>query len=305
MQFFLDKIAANPDDPVYAHFELVPDHLPEALKETIAQFPPGALQFEIGIQSFNPEVQALVSRRQDNAKAADNIRWLCDALARPPARGPDRRPAGRRRRQLRARLRPAGRPRPARDPVRHPEAPARHADHPPHGAVQDGVRPVSARTPCWPPTASTSPPCSAWCALPATGTWSRTPAASPTRSRCCWATPVRQLHGVLGLDLHAADATHRIALDRLAKLVQAWLQRQGMERSMRPPWWPAITPAASTSRPRRRCRPKRRRPSARSATWPRKHARHRTLSGHVNVALVAESRISFTLPQCGLKMRQH
>ena len=77
MQFFLDKLEANPDDPVYAHFELVPDHLPEALKETIAKFPPGALQFEIGIQSFNPEVQALVSRRQDNEKAADNIRWLC------------------------------------------------------------------------------------------------------------------------------------------------------------------------------------------------------------------------------------
>lgn len=77
MQFFLDKLAANPDDPVYAHFELVPDHLPEALKETIAQFPAGALQFEIGIQSFNPEVQALVSRKQNNEKAADNIRWLC------------------------------------------------------------------------------------------------------------------------------------------------------------------------------------------------------------------------------------
>lgn len=76
MQFFLDKIAANPDDPVYAHFELVPDHLPDALKAGIAEFPPGALQFEIGIQSFNPEVQALVSRRQDNAKAAENIRWL-------------------------------------------------------------------------------------------------------------------------------------------------------------------------------------------------------------------------------------
>jgi radical SAM superfamily enzyme YgiQ (UPF0313 family) len=76
MQFFLDKLAAKPDDPVYAHFELVPDHLPEALKDIISRFPPGALQFEIGIQSFNPEVQALVSRRQDNAKAADNIRWL-------------------------------------------------------------------------------------------------------------------------------------------------------------------------------------------------------------------------------------
>ena len=76
MQFFLDKLEANPDDPVYAHFELVPDHLPDALKEGIAKFPPGALQFEIGIQSFNPEVQTLVSRKQDNQKAADNIRWL-------------------------------------------------------------------------------------------------------------------------------------------------------------------------------------------------------------------------------------
>ena len=78
MQFFLDKLEAHPDDPVYAHFELVPDHLPEALKEGISKFPPGALQFEIGIQSFNPDVQALVSRKQDNQKAAENIRWLCE-----------------------------------------------------------------------------------------------------------------------------------------------------------------------------------------------------------------------------------
>ncbi|MCS0661162.1 B12-binding domain-containing radical SAM protein [Massilia terrae] len=76
LQFFLEKLQANPHDPVYAHFELVPDHLPDALKDSIAQFPAGALQFEIGIQSFNPEVQALVSRRQNNEKAADNIRWL-------------------------------------------------------------------------------------------------------------------------------------------------------------------------------------------------------------------------------------
>jgi len=76
MQFFLDKLAADPDDPVYAHFEVVPDHLPDALKEGIMKFPRGALQFEIGIQSFNPEVQALVSRKQDNEKAAENIRWL-------------------------------------------------------------------------------------------------------------------------------------------------------------------------------------------------------------------------------------
>jgi radical SAM superfamily enzyme YgiQ (UPF0313 family) len=76
MQFFLDKLEAAPDDPVFAHIEVVPDHLPDALKEGIRRFPPGTLQFEIGIQSFNPEVQALVSRRQDNDKAAENIRWL-------------------------------------------------------------------------------------------------------------------------------------------------------------------------------------------------------------------------------------
>jgi hypothetical protein len=76
MQFFLDKLAQQPEEPLFLHLELVPDHLPDALKASIAQFPPGALQFEIGIQSFNPEVQALVSRRQNNEKAADNIRWL-------------------------------------------------------------------------------------------------------------------------------------------------------------------------------------------------------------------------------------
>lgn len=78
MQFFLDKLTTTPDDPVFAHFEVVPDHLPDALKDAISRFPAGTLQFEIGIQSFNPEVQTLVSRKQNNDKAAENIRWLCE-----------------------------------------------------------------------------------------------------------------------------------------------------------------------------------------------------------------------------------
>ena len=76
LQFFLDKLAASPDDPVFAHFELVPDHLPESLKDSIRRFPAGTLQFEIGIQTFNPQVQALISRRQNNEKAIANLRWL-------------------------------------------------------------------------------------------------------------------------------------------------------------------------------------------------------------------------------------
>ena len=72
LQFFLDRMA--PD--LFVHFEVVPDSLPERLKELIARFPAGSLQFEVGIQSFNTEVQQRISRRQDNVKTADNLRWL-------------------------------------------------------------------------------------------------------------------------------------------------------------------------------------------------------------------------------------
>jgi radical SAM superfamily enzyme YgiQ (UPF0313 family) len=74
LQFFLDRIAQAPD--VFVHFEVVPDSLPDRLKALIAQFPDGALQFEVGIQSFNPEVQQRISRKQDNGKTAENLRWL-------------------------------------------------------------------------------------------------------------------------------------------------------------------------------------------------------------------------------------
>ncbi len=72
MQFFLDRMS----DDLFLHFEVVPDHLPEALKDMIAKFPSGQLQFEVGIQTFNPEVQARISRRQDNDKAEQNIHWI-------------------------------------------------------------------------------------------------------------------------------------------------------------------------------------------------------------------------------------
>jgi len=74
LEFFLTRL----DERLFLHFELIPDHLPERLKETIQKFPPGSLQFEIGIQTLNPEVQQLISRRQDNTKSATNLRWLRD-----------------------------------------------------------------------------------------------------------------------------------------------------------------------------------------------------------------------------------
>jgi radical SAM superfamily enzyme YgiQ (UPF0313 family) len=60
----------------FFHFEMIPDRLPAELREVIARFPPGALQFEVGIQTFNPVVSALISRRQNYEKLADNLQFL-------------------------------------------------------------------------------------------------------------------------------------------------------------------------------------------------------------------------------------
>jgi len=72
LDFFIELQA----DDLFLHFELIPDRLPEKLKQKIAAFPAAQLQFEIGIQSFNPEVQALISRRQDMHKTVNNLQWL-------------------------------------------------------------------------------------------------------------------------------------------------------------------------------------------------------------------------------------
>ena len=60
----------------FFHFEMVPDRLPPSLREVIARFPPGALQFEVGIQTFNPEVAARIQRRQNYERLEANLRYL-------------------------------------------------------------------------------------------------------------------------------------------------------------------------------------------------------------------------------------
>lgn len=75
LEFFLHAIEQQ-NHTLFLHFELIPDRLPEALKALLPRFPEGSLQFEIGIQSFNPEVQALISRKQEHDKTCGNIRWL-------------------------------------------------------------------------------------------------------------------------------------------------------------------------------------------------------------------------------------
>ena len=72
LEFFLERHRPG----LFLHFEMIPDRLPEALREIIARFPPGALQFEVGVQTFNDEVCHRISRRQDAAKLEENFRFL-------------------------------------------------------------------------------------------------------------------------------------------------------------------------------------------------------------------------------------
>ena len=72
LEFFLARYQPG----MFFHFELVPDRLPDELRAGIVKFPPGSLQFEVGIQTFNPEVGDNISRRQNYERLADNFNYL-------------------------------------------------------------------------------------------------------------------------------------------------------------------------------------------------------------------------------------
>jgi len=72
LEFLLERYRSGH----FFHFEMVPDHLPESLRALIVKFPPGALQFEVGVQTFNPAVAERIRRRQNYAKLEENLRFL-------------------------------------------------------------------------------------------------------------------------------------------------------------------------------------------------------------------------------------
>ncbi len=72
LEFFL----ARHQPGHFYHFEMIPDRLPAELREVIARFPPGTLQFEVGIQTFNPAVGTHISRRQNYERLAGNFNFL-------------------------------------------------------------------------------------------------------------------------------------------------------------------------------------------------------------------------------------
>jgi len=71
LDFFLSK-----QPPYFVHFEVIPDHFPEALKQRIARFPAASLQLEIGIQTLNIEVAKRMHRNLKLDKIRQNIGFL-------------------------------------------------------------------------------------------------------------------------------------------------------------------------------------------------------------------------------------
>jgi radical SAM superfamily enzyme YgiQ (UPF0313 family) len=71
LDFFLSK-----EPPYFAHFEVIPDHFPDVLKEKIARFPAGSLQLEIGIQTLDPIIAKGINRPLKVEKIFENLRFL-------------------------------------------------------------------------------------------------------------------------------------------------------------------------------------------------------------------------------------
>ncbi|MEI6653586.1 MAG: DUF4080 domain-containing protein [Verrucomicrobiota bacterium] len=72
LRFFLERWQPG----MFLHFEMIPDRFPVDLRGLIAEFPPGALQLEVGIQTFNAEVSNRIGRRQNSERLEDNLRFL-------------------------------------------------------------------------------------------------------------------------------------------------------------------------------------------------------------------------------------
>ena len=83
LKFFLAHGVGNsPCDPatnaanLFLHFEMIPDRLPKEVRQLLTEFPPGMLQLEIGVQTFDAEVAQRIGRQQDNDAVMANLQYL-------------------------------------------------------------------------------------------------------------------------------------------------------------------------------------------------------------------------------------
>ncbi len=77
----LELLLEPREQPVMAHFELVPDRLPDRLRPLLTRFAPGTLQLEAGVQTFDPDVAERIGRRVDPRGVEQTLAFLATTHA--------------------------------------------------------------------------------------------------------------------------------------------------------------------------------------------------------------------------------
>ncbi|MCX8109088.1 MAG: B12-binding domain-containing radical SAM protein [Verrucomicrobiae bacterium] len=72
LDFFLERLKPN----LFLHFEMVPDHLTEPLRDRLRRFPKETLHIELGIQTFNTTVAERIHRHQKPYLTEENLLFL-------------------------------------------------------------------------------------------------------------------------------------------------------------------------------------------------------------------------------------
>ncbi len=75
-RFIIENYGTAIPAGVCFHFEIAGDLLDEETLSLLAQAPVGAMQLEIGLQSFNPKTLAAINRKTDVERLKENIRRL-------------------------------------------------------------------------------------------------------------------------------------------------------------------------------------------------------------------------------------
>ena len=76
LMFIKDNYGKEIPDNVCFHFEIAGDILKESTLEILSSMPGGAVQLEIGMQSFNEETLKIINRKTNTDKLVENIRKL-------------------------------------------------------------------------------------------------------------------------------------------------------------------------------------------------------------------------------------
>ncbi|MBR3975925.1 MAG: DUF4080 domain-containing protein [Clostridia bacterium] len=76
LTFIKENYGKEIPENVCFHFEIAGDILKESTLEILEQMPVGAVQLEIGMQSFNEEVLRIINRKTDTKKLIHNIKKL-------------------------------------------------------------------------------------------------------------------------------------------------------------------------------------------------------------------------------------